>query len=242
MMMPENVCENPTNWPPLVEVVMASANPHKVTEIENLLRRAIPDLVVLPRPTDVGEVVEDADTLLGNARLKAHALAQATQKPAVADDTGLFVDALGGDPGVYTARYAGEKATYADNCEKLLRELNRVGATQPSKRTASFVTVAMVAWPDGSEVWAEGRVQGIITTKIFGSGGFGYDPVFAPIEPRATVAPTLPWTVQEAPAETAAVFELEADLPTFAQLGNEIKNTISHRSRAFESLALLLRK
>jgi XTP/dITP diphosphohydrolase len=216
---------------PLVEVVMASANPHKVAEIEALLRSSLPDLIVLPRPQNVGEVIEDADTLLGNARLKAHALAQATQKPAVADDTGLFVDALGGDPGVFTARYAGEQATYSENCQKLLTELTRAGALQPGERTASFVTVAIVAWPDGTEVWAEGRVHGIITNEVHGDGGFGYDPVFAPLEsvlPGQSgdlAAPVLAW-----------------DLPTFAQLGDEVKNTISHRSRAFESLATLLRE
>ncbi len=216
---------------PLVDVVMASANPHKVTEIEALLRATLPNLVVLARPADVGEVIEDADTLLGNARLKAHALAKATQKPAVADDTGLFVDALGGDPGVYTARYAGEHATYADNCQKLLSELNRVGALQPAERSASFVTVAMVAWPDGTEVWAEGRVHGIITTAVHGEGGFGYDPVFAPLRTNEN-DPTITFDLLRNSTQ---------NLPTFAQLGEAIKNTISHRSRAFEALAVLLR-
>jgi XTP/dITP diphosphohydrolase len=209
---------------------MASANPHKVTEIEALLRSTLPNLVVLPRPVEVAEVVEDADTLLGNARLKAHALAQATNKPAVADDTGLFVDALGGDPGVYTARYAGEHATYSDNCEKLLSELNRVGALLPSERTAAFVTVAMVAWPDGTEVWAEGRVQGIITTEVHGEGGFGYDPIFAPLEG----APL------ESSVTASALPDLTARRLTFAELGNAVKNTMSHRSRAFQTLAALL--
>jgi XTP/dITP diphosphohydrolase len=208
---------------------MASANPHKVTEIEALLRFTLPNLVVLPRPVEVAEVVEDADTLLGNARLKAHALAQATNKPAVADDTGLFVDALGGDPGVYTARYAGEHATYSDNCEKLLSELNRVGALLSSERTAAFVTVAIVAWPDGAEVWAEGRVQGIITTEVHGEGGFGYDPVFAPLEGLSP----------ESSSTDSALLDLTAPL-TFAELGDAVKNTMSHRSRAFRTLAELL--
>jgi XTP/dITP diphosphohydrolase len=200
---------------------MASANPHKVAEIEVLLRATLPGLTVLPRPADVAEVVEDADTLLGNARLKAHALAQATQKPAVADDTGLFVDALDGDPGVYTARYAGEHATYSDNCQKLLSELNRVGALLPAQRTAAFATVAIVAWPDGTEIWAEGRVQGIITTEVHGEGGFGYDPVFAPTE-----------GVAETPSSGSGLL-------TFAELGDAVKNAISHRSRAFQALARL---
>ena len=213
---------------------MASANPHKVTEIEALLRSTLPGLTVLPRPAHVAEVVEDADTLLGNARLKAHALAQATQKPAVADDTGLFVDALDGDPGVYTARYAGEHATYSDNCQKLLSELNRVGAFLLSQRTASFATVAIVAWPDGTEIWAEGRVQGVITTESYGEGGFGYDPVFAPLEGVEGVEGASSVGVAVLPSSAS-------ELRTFAQLGDVVKNTMSHRSRAFQALAALLR-
>jgi XTP/dITP diphosphohydrolase len=211
---------------------MASANPHKVTEIEALLRLTLPELTVLPRPAHVGDVVEDADTLLGNARLKAHALAQATRKPAVADDTGLFVDALGGDPGVYTARYAGEHATYSDNCQKLLSELNRVGALLPAQRTAAFATVAIVAWPDGTEIWAEGRVQGIITTEVHGEGGFGYDPVFAPLEGVEAATPV----------GTAVLHDSAPKLRTFSELGEAGKNAISHRSRAFHALAAVLTK
>ena len=102
------------------ELVCASANPDKVAEIAAILDGVV-DL--LPRPPGVPEVVEDADTLIGNARLKATAICAATGLPAVSDDTGLFVDALGGAPGVYAARFAGEDATYADNRAKLLREL-----------------------------------------------------------------------------------------------------------------------
>ena len=214
---------------PFTEVVMASANPHKVAEIEALLQSTLPGLRVLPRPANVGDVIEDADTLLGNARLKAHALAQASAKPAVADDTGLFVDALGGDPGVYTARYAGEMASYSDNCQKLLSELNRVGAVLPADRTASFVTLAIVAWPDGTEVWAEGRVRGIITAAAHGEGGFGYDPIFAPLEtgPNTTGGKT-------------NLLNAATEPPTFAELGDAVKNRMSHRSRAFVALAALL--
>ena len=221
---------------PLSEVVMASANAHKVTEIEAILRATMPGLVVLPRPADGGDVIEDSDSLLGNARLKAHALAQATGKPAVADDTGLFVDALGGDPGVDTAYYAGNNATYSQNCQKLLIELHRVGASTPSQRTASFVTVAMVAWPDGGELWAEGRVKGIITTAAQGDGGFGYDPIFAPLEMnRSNVANTA------SAANTASPENFDpVHLQTFSELGEAAKNTMSHRSRAFVALAALL--
>ena len=100
------------------------------------------------------DVEETGDTLVDNARLKARALVEATGLAAVADDTGLEVEALGGAPGVYSARFAGEHATYADNVAKLLAELTRVGADAPERRHAKFRCVAMVAYPDGSEVWA----------------------------------------------------------------------------------------
>ena len=102
-----------------MRLVLASANPHKVAEVAAILGDAV---VLEPRPSDVPEVVEDADTLLGNARLKAAAIAAATGAPAVADDTGLEVEALDGRPGVYSARFAGSDATYADNVAKLLQD------------------------------------------------------------------------------------------------------------------------
>jgi XTP/dITP diphosphohydrolase len=197
-----------------LELVMASANPDKVAEIEELLGRLVPYVRVLPRPTSVPDVVEDADTLTGNARLKAMALCRATGKAAVADDTGLFVDALDGQPGIYAARYAGEHVTYADNVNHLLTELTRVGAHENTQRTASFVSVALIAYPDGTELSAEGRVDGYIATQPEGAGGFGYDPVFVPHE----TAPQ-----------------------TFASLGLDAKQRLSHRSRAFTALADLLR-
>src|SRR5207344_2938078 len=120
-----------------IELVCASANPDKVAEIADILGDAV---VLLPRPRDVPEVVEDAPTLEGNARLKAEALVRATGLPAVADDTGLEVDALGGAPGVHSARYVGEHAGYADNVAKLLSELAEVA--WPA-RTARFRTVAL---------------------------------------------------------------------------------------------------
>ncbi len=104
----------------MLRLVCASANPDKVAEIAAILDGVV---VLLPRPAEVPDVVEDADTLLGNARLKAEAICAATGLPAISDDTGLFVDALGGAPGVYAARYAGHDATYADNRRKLLSEL-----------------------------------------------------------------------------------------------------------------------
>jgi len=157
-----------------MRIVCASANPDKVAEIAALLEGAV-DLA--PRPADVPDVVEDADTLEGNARLKAVAICDATGEPAVADDTGLFVDALGGAPGVWTARFAGEGATYAENCAKLLASLDAV-----AERSASFRTVVLVRWPSGSEVVVEGVCPGRIATALRPGRGFGYDPLFIPDE------------------------------------------------------------
>jgi len=155
-----------------LRLVCASANPDKVTEIAAILDGVV-DL--LPRPPGVPEVAEDADTLIGNARLKATAICDATGLPAVSDDTGLFVDAIGGAPGIYAARFAGEDATYADNRAKLLREL---GDTR--NRKASFVSTVMVVWPDGQELAVEGVCEGTIAITELGDRGFGYDPVFVP--------------------------------------------------------------
>ena len=189
------------------QFVCASANPDKVAEIADLLRDVV---VLLPRPDSVGDIVEDADTLLGNARLKARAIAQASGLPAVADDTGLEVDALDGAPGVHTARFAGDNATYADNRAKLLGVLRNVA---PALRTARFRTVALVAYPDGSEQWAAGVCEGSIALVESGERGFGYDAVFVPNE---------------------------GDDRTFAEMSVEEKHSVGHRGRAFRALALLL--
>ena len=155
-----------------MQLVCASANPDKVAEIATILDSVVE---LLPRPGDVADVVEDADTLDGNARLKAVAICDATGLPAVADDTGLEVAALDGAPGVHSARYAGEGASYADNRAKLLTELADV-----DDRRAAFRTCVLVRWPDGSEVVVNGVCTGTITTVERGERGFGYDSVFVP--------------------------------------------------------------
>jgi len=190
-----------------MRLVCASANPHKVAEIAAILAEC--GLELLPRPESVPEVSEDADTLEGNARLKALALAAATGMPAVADDTGLEVDALDGAPGVRSARYAGERAIDAENVDRLLSELAGRGAVG-LERSARFRTVVVLRWPDGHEVIAEGTCEGMITDDRRGLGGFGYDPVFAPAD---------------------------ADGRTFAELSAEEKHAISHRGRALRALA-----
>ena len=159
-----------------MKLVLATNNRGKAAEIE-LLLGDVPDLELVARPDDVPEPVEDGDTLLDNARIKAQALVDATGEAAVADDTGLEVEALDGAPGVHTARYAGDDATYEDNWRKLLRELG-----DESNRRARWRTVALVRWPDGHETWAEGTCDGVITLEAAGGEGFGYDPVFVPDE------------------------------------------------------------
>ncbi len=162
--------------------VLATANPHKTEEMAAVLKTLGID--VIARPAHVGEVDETEDTLEGNALLKARALAAATRRVAVADDTGLFVDALGGRPGVLSARYAGESATYAQNVDKLLVEM----ATHQDRR-AHFRTVIALVSPDGDELVVEGVLEGEITREPRGTNGFGYDPVFAPDDaPGRTLA------------------------------------------------------
>jgi XTP/dITP diphosphohydrolase len=159
----------------MTRFVLATANEDKAREIRDILGPAV---TLLPRPTWVRDVAETGDTLLDNARLKARALVVATGDAAIADDTGLEVDALGGAPGVYSSRYAGEGASYADNVAKLVQALSGTQGT----RTARFRTVAVALWPDGGEVVAEGLVEGTIADAARGEGGFGYDPVFVPAD------------------------------------------------------------
>ena len=159
-------------------LVAASANPAKLAEIAAILGDVLGDaFVLLPRPTYLPDVVEDAADLLGNARLKAETVMRATGSAAVADDSGLEVDALDGAPGVRSARFAGEDATDADNVALLLDRLD--GETF---RAARFRTVAFVARPDGSSVVAEGTCEGTIALSPRGGGGFGYDPIFVPAD------------------------------------------------------------
>jgi XTP/dITP diphosphohydrolase len=155
-----------------LQLVCASANPDKVAEIAAILDGVVH---LLPRPAGVPDVAEDSDTLMGNARLKAAAVCAATGLPAVSDDTGLFVDTLGGEPGVHAARFAGDDATYADNRAKLLYELR-----DTNERRARFVSAVMVVWPDGRELAVEGVCDGTIAFTELGDRGFGYDSVFIP--------------------------------------------------------------
>jgi XTP/dITP diphosphohydrolase len=187
-----------------VRLVLATANPDKVVEIAAILGAGVE---LVPRPESVPDVVEDGDTLEDNARLKALAIVEATGEAAVADDTGLEVDALDGAPGVYSARFAGEDATYADNVNKMLASL--AGHPEPGERRARFRTVALARFADGSEVIAEGIVDGWIATESRGAAGFGYDPLFIPDD---------------------------GDGRTFAEMRPGEKHAVSHRGRAFRAL------
>lgn len=181
-------------------LVIASKNEDKITEIESVLTKAgLADSVV--RGLDWPDVEETGDTLEANALLKSRSVAAATGLPALGDDTGLEVASLGGLPGVRTARYAGEEATYRDNYTKLLAELD--GAED---RSACFRTVVALTFPDGSEIVASGRVDGVIALAPRGDRGFGYDPVF------------------------------EVGGRTFSEIPADEKNEMSHRARALEAL------
>jgi len=165
---------------------------------------SVRELVVAPNVDETGSTLEE------NARIKATALCDAMDMLAIADDTGLEVDALGGAPGIHAARYSGPDATYEANVAKLLHELEGV---YPALRTARFATVAMAHWPDGRELVARGVVEGVIAATPTGERGFGYDSVFVPIE---------------------------GDGQTFAQMTAAEKHAISHRGRAFAALAQAL--
>ncbi len=194
-----------------MRLVLASANSHKAAEMREILRVSSPDVELLERPPHVPDVVEDAATLAGNALLKARALLQATGESSVADDTGLEVDALGGKPGVHTARFAGPNATDADNRRALLDALQEVGALTKSERTARFRTVIAVCWSGGGEETFEGACEGTIAAAERGDAGFGYDRLFIPNELGGE--------------------------QTFAEVGEAAKHAISHRGRALRTLS-----
>jgi len=187
-------------------LIIATRNPHKVEELAAMLSESweVRGVTALP---DAPEVEETGATFEANAALKAVAIAKITHDWVLADDSGLEVDALDGAPGVYSARYAGEHATDADNRAKLLAELEQIGA-RGKERTARF-RCALVLAREGQVVsTVDGRVEGVIINQEKGTGGFGYDPLFVP----------------------------EGFCETFAQLPPETKHRISHRGRALQEL------
>ncbi|MDF2546740.1 MAG: XTP/dITP diphosphatase [Anaerosolibacter sp.] len=190
----------------MLNMVIASKNKHKLEEIQAILR----DLPLIIQSMDeVGlshvEVVEDGETFEENSMKKAKEVMTQTGRIAIADDSGLEVDILENQPGVYSARFSGEGATDQKNNMKLLKMLENIPYEQ---RTARFVSVISVAFPDGKEIVVRGECEGIIGFEEKGEHGFGYDPLF--IVPQYN--------------------------KTFSELGPEVKNKISHRAKALEKL------
>ena len=187
-------------------IIVASGNKHKIQEIKDILKDMHFDVL---SKDDVGlkdfEVIEDGDTLEENAIKKAAEISKKVDGIIIADDTGLFVEKLNGEPGVYSSRYAGENVTYEDNNKKLLKELRDVPMNE---RNAKFKTVMVIVLEDKSIRTVEGECKGKIAFESRGNGGFGYDPLFI----------------------------VDGYNKTFAELGEEIKNNISHRANALKNL------
>lgn len=192
------------------KVVAATNNAKKLEEMNRILTHLGLEVVSLKSCGDFPEPVEDADSFMGNARIKALTVHKNTGLAAIADDSGLIVDALNGAPGVYSSRYAGEDATDADNNAKLLRELAEVPAGQ---RTARYACAIVFVDEDGTELEAFGTCEGSIGYEAAGQGGFGYDPYFLSAD---------------YPGQTLA--EVDADA----------KDAISHRGKALRDLVAKL--
>ncbi len=189
-----------------MRLVVATRNPHKVAELARLLA----PLELEPLPSGVELPPETGSSFRENALIKARAAAHATGRPAIADDSGICVPALGGAPGVHSARFAGESASDAENLAKLVAEMRG-----QAERSAYYVCVlAYVAPHGGREIVVEGRCHGHLAEAPRGSGGFGYDPLFVPLE--------------------------SGDGRTMAELTPEEKNAISHRGRAARALLAAL--
>lgn len=192
------------------KLILSTNNEHKVEEIKNILK-GLPIEVLSKK--DIGmanfDVEEDGDTLEENSTKKAKALADKIEYMVMADDSGLFVDALNGEPGVYSSRYAGEEGNDGKNNKKLLKELKDVPL---EKRTASFYSVIAIVTEEKEIFTVKGQCKGYINFEPKGDNGFGYDPLFVPLGYNKS----------------------------FAELGNDIKNKISHRARALEEIQDLI--
>lgn len=182
-----------------MKILIASRNAHKIQEIREIFDLPGVEWVSTAEFPDLRDVEEDGDTFEANAVKKATELARATGLWALADDSGLEVAALGNAPGVYSARYAGEPCSHANNNAKLLRELEG-----KSDRSARFRCVAALSDPSGRAETVSGSCPGRIVERLRGAKGFGYDPLFVP----------------------------DGHAQTFAEMGNEQKNALSHRGRA----------
>ncbi|MDO4173281.1 MAG: RdgB/HAM1 family non-canonical purine NTP pyrophosphatase [Eubacteriales bacterium] len=191
-----------------MKLVFASHNKGKIQEVKDILEPL--GIEVEPIPEDFPEIEEDGSSFEENAKIKARTVCQATGLPAVADDSGLVIDALNGFPGIHSARWAGPEATAHDRNLLLLEKMLHVPEDQ---RGAEFVCVAACVFPDGRELAVRGQCRGTILHEEHGAGGFGYDPIFCVPEFGCT----------------------------FGELEQEVKNSISHRARAFTALGSALR-
>lgn len=191
-----------------MKIAIATGNAHKVKELSELLNIEGVEFVSLKDLGFTGDIVEDGKTFSENAKIKAEFISKMYNIPAIADDSGLCVDALGGEPGIYSARYAsidGQNSSDSANIEKLLNNLNGVAK---EKRTARFICSMAFSTPDIDSIALDGICEGYITEKVHGNGGFGYDPVF---------------------------FSLDLD-KTFGEASEEEKNKVSHRYNATKLL------
>lgn len=194
----------------MIPLIVASRNQKKVEELQAILTGIPVDAGSLRDLPGAPEVKEDGKTFEENAVKKAVAIARWSQKLTLADDSGLCVDALGGEPGVYSARFAGASQDDRKNCDKLLRVMESV---PDSERGAAFVCVIAIAGPDGRIIGtAQGEFRGSIARDLQGGGGFGYDPLFVDLQSGKRFAELLP----------------------------EIKNKISHRAKALEKAQQIL--
>ena len=158
-----------------MRILFATRNEDKIREIRSILKNLPVEISTASDFPDLPEIIEDGATCAENALKKAREVCRFTGLSALADDSGIFVEALGGAPGVYSSRFAGPDCSYADNNRKLLRKLNGI---PKKKRDAYFLCIAALATPDGREFTSEGKLHGKITTESRGENGFGYDPVF----------------------------------------------------------------
>ncbi|MFI5660722.1 RdgB/HAM1 family non-canonical purine NTP pyrophosphatase [Streptomyces sp. NPDC051684] len=197
----------------MTRLILATRNNGKIVELRSILADAgLPhELVGADAYPEVPDVRETGVTFAENALLKAHALAQATGLPAVADDSGLCVDVLGGAPGIFSARWAGKHGDDKANLDLLLAQLGDID--DDVHRGAHFACAAALALPDGTERVVEGQLRGVLRHAPAGAGGFGYDPIL----------------------------EVEGDGRTAAELSADEKNAISHRGKAFRALVPVVR-
>lgn len=199
----------------MTTLVIATRNKGKIAELARILSFDNSDFepveVKSVAEFNIADVEETGSTFEENALLKALTVARATGLPALADDSGLTVDSLGGAPGIYSARYSGVHGDDAANIDKLLNELS----SNSIERTARFVAVIAVAKPDGSHIMARGELLGRIAESRRGENGFGYDPVFVPLGSERTLGEFLPQEKDEISHRARALAQIAPKIPSF---------------------------